>query len=126
VEARRPASTDGQRFLESISQRSALRAPSAMRTSARWSPAGLLAGGGDLCGTQRASFPRPAGAAILIGLTGWALAVPHYGSEFVVSMALTCLMYVALSSSWACSAAARATCRWRRRPSSASAPTPVR
>jgi branched-chain amino acid transport system permease protein len=29
------------------------------------------------------------------------LALPHYGSEFVVSMALTCLMYVALSSSWA-------------------------
>jgi branched-chain amino acid transport system permease protein len=38
---------------------------------------------------------------VLFGLTGWALALPHYGSEFVVSMALTCLMYVALSSSWA-------------------------
>ncbi|MES2714593.1 MAG: branched-chain amino acid ABC transporter permease [Pseudomonadota bacterium] len=37
---------------------------------------------------------------ILFALTGWALAVPHYGSEFAVSMALTCLMYVALSSSW--------------------------
>ena len=37
---------------------------------------------------------------ILFSLTGWALAVPHYGSEFAVSMALTCLMYVALSSSW--------------------------
>ncbi len=37
---------------------------------------------------------------ILFGLTGWALAVPHYGSEFAVSMALTCLMYTALSSSW--------------------------
>ncbi len=37
---------------------------------------------------------------ILFGLTGWALAVPHYGSEFAVSMALTCLMYAALSSSW--------------------------
>jgi branched-chain amino acid transport system permease protein len=37
---------------------------------------------------------------VLFGLTGWALALPHYGSEFVVSMALTCLMYVALSSSW--------------------------
>lgn len=37
---------------------------------------------------------------VLFGFTGWALALPHYGSEFVVSMALTCLMYVALSSSW--------------------------
>jgi branched-chain amino acid transport system permease protein len=37
---------------------------------------------------------------VLFGLTGWALAVPHYGSEFAVSMALTCLMYVALSTSW--------------------------
>ena len=36
---------------------------------------------------------------VLFGLTGWAMALPHYGSEFVVSMALTCLMYVALSSS---------------------------
>jgi branched-chain amino acid transport system permease protein len=39
-------------------------------------------------------------ALILFAITGWALAVPHYGSEFAVSMALTCLMYVALSSSW--------------------------
>jgi branched-chain amino acid transport system permease protein len=39
-------------------------------------------------------------ALILFALAGWALAVPHYGSEFAVSMALTCLMYVALSSSW--------------------------
>lgn len=38
---------------------------------------------------------------ILFAFAGWALALPHYGSEFVVSMALTCLMYVALSSSWA-------------------------
>jgi branched-chain amino acid transport system permease protein len=38
---------------------------------------------------------------ILSGLAGWALAVPHYGSEFLVSMALTCLMYAALASSWA-------------------------
>jgi branched-chain amino acid transport system permease protein len=38
---------------------------------------------------------------VLLALTGWALALPHYGSEFVVSLALTCLMYVALSSSWA-------------------------
>jgi len=37
---------------------------------------------------------------ILFGLTGWALALPHYGSEFVVSLALSCLMYTALSSSW--------------------------
>lgn len=37
---------------------------------------------------------------VLFGLTGWALSLPHYGSEFMVSMALTCLMYVALSSSW--------------------------
>jgi branched-chain amino acid transport system permease protein len=38
---------------------------------------------------------------VLFGLTGWALSLPYYGSEFAVSMALTCLMYVALSSSWA-------------------------
>ncbi|MFY8054286.1 MAG: branched-chain amino acid ABC transporter permease, partial [Limnohabitans sp.] len=37
---------------------------------------------------------------VLFGLTGWALALPNYGSEFAVSMALTCLMYVALSTSW--------------------------
>lgn len=37
---------------------------------------------------------------VLFGLTGWALAIPYFGSEFVVSMALTCLMYVALASSW--------------------------
>ena len=37
---------------------------------------------------------------ILLALVGWALALPFYASEFVVSMALTCLMYVALSSSW--------------------------
>ena len=37
---------------------------------------------------------------VLFGLTGWALSLPYYGSEFAVSMALTCLMYVALSSSW--------------------------
>jgi branched-chain amino acid transport system permease protein len=37
---------------------------------------------------------------ILFGLAGWALALPHYGSEFVVSLALSCLMYTALSSSW--------------------------
>ena len=38
---------------------------------------------------------------VLFGLTGWALSLPYYGSEFMVSMALSCLMYVALSSSWA-------------------------
>jgi branched-chain amino acid transport system permease protein len=37
---------------------------------------------------------------ILFALAGWALAVPHYGSEFVVSLTLTCLMYVTLSTSW--------------------------
>ncbi len=37
---------------------------------------------------------------VLFALAGWALALPHYGSEFAVSMLLTCLMYVALSSSW--------------------------
>ena len=38
---------------------------------------------------------------VLLAFTGWALALPGHGSEFVVSMAMTCLMYVALSSSWA-------------------------
>ncbi|MBU0588103.1 MAG: branched-chain amino acid ABC transporter permease [Gammaproteobacteria bacterium] len=37
---------------------------------------------------------------VLLAFTGWALALPHYASEFAVSMALTCLMYVALSTSW--------------------------
>jgi branched-chain amino acid transport system permease protein len=37
---------------------------------------------------------------LLFALAGWAMAVPHYASEFVVSLALTCLMYAALSSSW--------------------------
>jgi branched-chain amino acid transport system permease protein len=37
---------------------------------------------------------------VLFGLCGWALSLPYFGSEFMVSMALTCLMYVALSSSW--------------------------
>jgi branched-chain amino acid transport system permease protein len=40
-------------------------------------------------------------ALILFGLAGWAIALPAYASEFVVSLALTCLMYVALSSTWA-------------------------
>ena len=38
---------------------------------------------------------------VLFGLTGWAVALPGFASDFVVSMALTCLMYIALSSSWA-------------------------
>ena len=37
---------------------------------------------------------------IVFALAGWALALPHYGSEFAVAMGLTCLMYAALSSSW--------------------------
>ncbi|HSI59266.1 MAG TPA: branched-chain amino acid ABC transporter permease [Ideonella sp.] len=37
---------------------------------------------------------------VLGALAGWALALPHYASEFTVSLALTCLMYAALSSSW--------------------------
>jgi branched-chain amino acid transport system permease protein len=37
---------------------------------------------------------------VLFALAGWALSVPYYGSEFMVSMALTCLMYAALASSW--------------------------
>jgi branched-chain amino acid transport system permease protein len=37
---------------------------------------------------------------ILFALAGWALALPHYGSEFAVSLALTCLMYAALATSW--------------------------
>jgi branched-chain amino acid transport system permease protein len=39
-------------------------------------------------------------ALVLFALAGWALAVPTWGSEFAVSMALTCLMYVALATSW--------------------------
>jgi branched-chain amino acid transport system permease protein len=38
---------------------------------------------------------------VLFGIAGWASALPYWGSEFIVSLALTCLMYVALSSSWA-------------------------
>jgi branched-chain amino acid transport system permease protein len=36
----------------------------------------------------------------LFALTGWALAIPHYGSDFAISLTLTCLMYVALATSW--------------------------
>jgi branched-chain amino acid transport system permease protein len=56
---------------------------------------------------------------ILFALAGWALALPFYASEFVVSLALTCLMYVALSSSWALFCGTTrylsAICRGRRR-----------
>ena len=38
---------------------------------------------------------------VLFALAGWGLALPAYASEFVSSLALTCMMYVALSSSWA-------------------------
>lgn len=38
---------------------------------------------------------------VLFALAGWGLALPAYASEFATSLALTCLMYVALSSSWA-------------------------
>ncbi len=38
---------------------------------------------------------------VLLALAGWAAALPAFASDFVVSMALACLMYVALSSSWA-------------------------
>jgi branched-chain amino acid transport system permease protein len=37
---------------------------------------------------------------VLVAFAGWAMALPFWGSEFVVSLALTCLMYVALSTSW--------------------------
>lgn len=38
---------------------------------------------------------------VLFAFAGWALAVPSWGSDFIISLALTCLMYVGLSSSWA-------------------------
>jgi branched-chain amino acid transport system permease protein len=37
---------------------------------------------------------------VLFALAGWALSLPQFGSDFMVSMALTCLMYAALASSW--------------------------
>lgn len=37
---------------------------------------------------------------VLLAFAGWALALPYWGSEFITSLALTCLMYVALSTSW--------------------------
>jgi branched-chain amino acid transport system permease protein len=48
--------------------------------------------------TERQFLARD--ALVLFALTGWALALPAYGSEFAVSMALTCLMYIALATSW--------------------------
>jgi len=48
--------------------------------------------------TPRQLFTRD--GLVLLAFAGWALAIPGLASEFVVSMALTCLMYVALSSSW--------------------------
>lgn len=38
---------------------------------------------------------------VLLALAGAGLALPGLASDFVLSMALTCLMYIALSSSWA-------------------------
>jgi len=38
---------------------------------------------------------------ILFAFAGWTVALPGFASDFVLSMALTCLMYVALSTSWA-------------------------
>ena len=53
---------------------------------------------------QMKSFEIPPAARrdllVLFALAGWALSVPYYGSEFMVSMALTCLMYATLASSW--------------------------
>jgi branched-chain amino acid transport system permease protein len=37
---------------------------------------------------------------VLFAVTGWALSVPMWGSDFAISMALTCLMYAALATSW--------------------------
>ena len=61
---------------------------------------------------------------VLFALAGWALALPLLGSEFVVSLALTCLMYVGAGVELgAVLRQPRATCRSRPRRSSASAPT---
>ena len=38
---------------------------------------------------------------VLFALTGWALALPYFGSDFAVSLGLSCLMYIALATSWA-------------------------
>jgi branched-chain amino acid transport system permease protein len=55
------------------------------------------------CPMSRAKIPPTAGArpARARPLHRLGLAVPHWGSEFIASLALTCLMYVALSTSWA-------------------------
>ena len=37
---------------------------------------------------------------VLFALTGGALSIPHFGSDFVVSLGLSCLMYIALATSW--------------------------
>ncbi|MBI5256650.1 MAG: branched-chain amino acid ABC transporter permease [Burkholderiales bacterium] len=37
---------------------------------------------------------------VLLALAGWLLALPAHASEFVSSLALSCLMYAALASSW--------------------------
>lgn len=37
---------------------------------------------------------------LLLAGTGWALALPYYANDFIVALGLTCLMYVALSTSW--------------------------
>jgi len=38
---------------------------------------------------------------VLFALAGWGLAMPAYASDFALSLALTCLMYIALATSWA-------------------------
>ncbi|MCX7659369.1 MAG: branched-chain amino acid ABC transporter permease [Caldimonas manganoxidans] len=48
---------------------------------------------------DRSSLRRD--ALTLLALLGVALVVARWGSEFVLSLTLTCLMYIALSSSWA-------------------------
>jgi len=40
-------------------------------------------------------------ALLLLGLGGWGLALPGYLSDFALSLALSCLMYIALATSWA-------------------------
>jgi branched-chain amino acid transport system permease protein len=39
-------------------------------------------------------------ALALTAFAGWGLALPHWSSDFIASLALSCLMYVALSTSW--------------------------
>jgi branched-chain amino acid transport system permease protein len=38
---------------------------------------------------------------VLFALAGWGLAMPAYASDFALSLALSCLMYIALATSWA-------------------------